>query len=240
MKDTIIFRNRIEVKIISIAIGIIWGILYGIILYGDLSSHSPHFWHNQICLLIMLLIFSIPVLIIRRFKIIFDFKNQLITHIPYFRPKKVYSIDELEVSIQRGKTSFLTWDFVFLQNSKKLFSIHDLDFAYQTRESTDCLKMLLQGDAKFIFNLERAVKQEGFNFIPYDYSLAEHFGSVRAEDRPNWITIKYQKSTQLYTLQVWTFEIDQHKGPKEHILDESTASADTLTRSVLELAHQYL
>ena len=50
MKERITYRNRIEVKILSIAIAIIWGILYTIILIGDLRTQSPHFLHNQMCL----------------------------------------------------------------------------------------------------------------------------------------------------------------------------------------------
>lgn len=241
MKEKIIFRNRIEVKILTIGIGIIWGILYAIILTGDLRTHSPHFWHNQKCLLIMLLVFSIPILIIHRFRIIFDFRNKTITHIPYFKPKKIYSMDELDISIQRGKTGFLTRVFVFFKQSKKLFCIQDIDFVYQTRESVDYLKMLLQGDAKFVFDFERALKSEGYYFTPYDYSLAEHFGSIHSRDTTNWITIKFQKATRTFTLQVFKLKIDPDKGPIGNtIIHETSASPGDLARSALALAHQYL
>lgn len=149
-------------------------------------------------------------------------------------------MDELDISIQRGKTRFLTRDFIFFKRGKKLFCIHDLDFVHQTRESDDYLKMLLQGDAKFVFDFERALKSEGYYFTPYNYSLAEHLGSLHSRDTTNWITIKFQKATRTFTLQVFTVKIDPRKGPREHMAEETSVSPGELTRSALELAHQYL
>ena len=240
MKERITYRNRIEVKILSIAIAIIWGILYTIILIGDLRTQSPHFLHNQTSLFIMLLIFCVPIVIIGRYRIIFDYKNRQITHIPYFRPKKQYRFDELCVSIERGKTTFLTWDFVFTKGGKRLFRISDVDFTYQTRESVDHLKELLQGNAKFVYDLECSIKQEGFLFTPYDYSLSEVIGSVSSKEWNHWITIRYRAETKTFTLQVWKIEIHKDTGPKEYIIEEGTTDADALIQSILELAYRYL
>lgn len=240
MKERITYRNRIEVKILSIAIAIIWGILYTIILIGDLRTQSPHFLHNQTSLFIMLLIFCVPIVMIGRYRIIFDYKNRQITHIPYFGPKKQYRFDVLCVSIERGKTSFLTWDFVFKKDTKRLFRISDVDFAHQTRESADHLKELLQGDAKFVYDLECSIKQEGFLFTPYDYSLSEVIGSVSSKKRNHWITIRYKTETKSFTLQAWKFEIHKDTGPKEYIIEEVTTDADALIQSILELAYRYL
>ena len=240
MKERITYRNRIEVKILSIAIAIIWGILYTIILVGDLRTQSPHFWHNQMSLLIMLFIFCVPIVIIGRYKIIFDYKNRQITHIPYFRPKKQYRFDELYVSIERRKTGFLTWEFIFTKDGKRLFRISDVDFAHQTRKSADHLKELLQGDAKFVYDLERSIKQEGFLFTPYSYSLSEVIGSVSSIEWHQWITIRYQAETKFFTLQVWKIEIHKDTGPKEYIIEEDTTDADALIQSILELAYRYL
>ena len=241
MKEKVIFRNRIEVKILTIGAGIVWFILSALVLILDLRTHNPHFGHNQKCLLMIPLVFSVPILIIHRFRIIIDFRNKTITHIPYFKPKKIDSMDELDISVQRGKTRFLTRVFVFFKQGKKLFCIQDIDFVHQTRESVDYLKMLLQGDAKFVFDFERALKSEGYYFTPYDYSLAEDFGSIHSRDTTNWITIKFQKATRTFTLQVFKLKVDPDKGPIGNtIIHETSASPDDLARSALALAHQYL
>lgn len=240
MKERITYRNRIEVKILSVAIAIIWGILYTIILIGDFRTKSPHFLHNQTSLFIMLLIFCVPIVIIGRYRIIFDYKNRQITHIPYFGPKKQYRFDVLCVSIERGKTTFLTWDFVFKKDAKQLFRISDVDFAHQTRESADHLKELLQGDAKFVYDLERSIQQEGFLFTPYGYSLSETIGSVSSNEWNHWITIRYQAEIEFFTLQVWEIDIHKDTGPKESSIEEVTTDADALIQSILELAYRYL
>ena len=241
MKDKVVFRNRIEVRILAIGLCIIWCVFYAIILFTDLRTHNPHFRNNQTSMLVMLLVFCIPVLIIHRFRIIFDFKERTITHIPYFKPKKIYSMDELDVSTQRGKTRFLTRDYIFCRQGKQLFCINDLDFVRQTHESADYLKILLQGDAKFVFDFESALKSAGYYFSPHDYSLAEHVGAIYSRDTTNWIAIKFHKSKNIFALQVYKLRIDPDKGPiGEILMDEISTSPDDLTRSAIALAHQYL
>ena len=240
MKDRIIYRNRIEMKILSIAITLIWSTLYAIITVSDLQIQSPHFWHNQKCLLITAFVFSIPLFIIGRFKIMFDYKNRQINHVPYLKSKRKYHFDDVCISIERGKTHFLTWNFVFSKDNKRLFSISDVDFEGQTHESADHLKEFLQGDAGFIYNIERRMKQEGYHFTPYGYALCEAFGSVRSKEWSHWITIKYRAEENSFTLQVWKIELHKEKGPKEYILEEQTSDADALIQSILELAYRYL
>lgn len=240
MTDRIVYRNRMEMKIISIAIAIIWSALYTIVLIGDLRAQSPHFWHNQKCLLIMLLVFCVPLLIIGRFKIIFDYRNRQITHIPYFTPRKQYSFDELCVSAERAKVTFLSMEYIFTKGSKRLFRISDVDFEGQTCESADYLKEFLQGDAKFVYDLERSIKQEGYHFTVYTYSLENTIGSVHPEEWNCWITVEYHAETKSFALQVWRIEIHKDKAPQEHIVEELSTDADSLTQTILQLAYRYL
>ena len=121
-----------------------------------------------------------------------------------------------------------------------LFSISDVDFEGQTHESAYHLKEFLQGDAGFIYNIERRMKQEGYLFTPYGYSFCEAFGSVRSKEWSHWITIKYRAEENSFTLQVWKIELHKEKGPKEYILEEQTSDADALIQSILELAYRYL
>lgn len=240
MKERIVYRNRIELKILSITIAIIWGILYAIVLIGDLCTHSPHFWHNQKCLLIMLLVFCTPLLIIGRFKIIFDYKNKLITHTPYFSRKMQYHFDDLCVSIARGKAANFFLDFICKESGKRVFRICDADFENQTRESADYLKELLQGDAKFVYDLERSIRQEGYHFAVYTYSLGGVIGSVCAREWMHWITVEHHADTKSFTLLVKRMKISKYTEPQVSIVEQLTADYDSLTQSVLQLAHLYL
>ena len=240
MKERIVYRNRIEIKILSIAIAIIWGILFAIVLAGDLQAKSPHLGHNLKCLLITLLIFCIPILVISRYRIVFDYRNRQITYVPYFAPKKQHRFDDLCVSIDRRKTSFFSQEFIFTKCGKRIFRISDLDFECQTRESADCLKELLQGDAKFVYDLERSIKQEGYHFTVYTYSLGSVIGSVHSNEWSNWITVEHHTETNSFTLQVKRIEIRKDTEPKEYIVAQQTADSNSLTQSILQLAHLYL
>lgn len=241
MKKTVIYRNRIEVKILSIVCGIIWGILYAVITTCVLITHNPAFWHIQKCMWIIGFFYAIPVLIVFRYRIIFDFSNRIITYVGYFAPKKRYSFDELEVSDSMSqRTACVPNRFVFQINNQKLFQISEIDFEGQTRESASCLKELFKGEAKFLYDLERSIERNGYHVWVCAYSLEEHILNIHGDTYRHWIQVGFQAENGEFSIECWKDETTIDAMHTQKLIQKTTAEFDSLECRILELASQYL
>lgn len=239
MKNIIVYRNRIEVKLLTITCGIIWGTLYLLTTIGDILRQNPMLWHNQKCVLVLGFVFAIPVLIICRFRIIFDYDRRAITKIGYFTPAKRYSFDEITVSVSKGDLP-VPRQYVFKINNQKIFQISEIDFEGQTRESASYLKLLFKGVEKSLYELEQTLEKDGFNVTIYTYSLAPHILSVRGDTYQYWIIVGFKAERGEFSVELWKDETTKNSPYIEKLIEETTMDFDSLECFILELANRYL
>lgn len=162
MENKIItYQNRMETRLLLIAEAIILLPLTFFILINDIIRQSEHLLHNMLCILLVWAIALIPVFIIARYCIKFDYQKRTIAFVPYFAPKKTFSFDDVTVKHVERKLAFPAYDFVFYANDKKLFKISDIDFEAQTKQSADNLKELFTGTEKAMYEWEQKYKKMG-------------------------------------------------------------------------------
>lgn len=149
----IVYKNKLEVKILVIVCGLVFGSLYLFCTITDLSVRNPHFWHNQLCLLQIALLFSIPIVIIARHRIVFDFDKRTVTRRGYLTPERTYDFSELDVDYVL--VSPVVSRFIFSTGGRIVFKLEEFDFQKQTGESSDWLKELFRGEALEIFHIEK-------------------------------------------------------------------------------------
>lgn len=149
----IVYKNKLEIKILAIAIGLLFGVIYLLITINDLIINNPAFWHNQSCLLLIAFVFSLPIIIVARYRIIFDFDKHTVTHRGFFTPEKTYRFSDLDVDYV--VVSSIVSRFVFSLDEKVIFKLEELDFIKQTGESSDWLKELFGGEALEIYHIEK-------------------------------------------------------------------------------------
>ena len=166
----IIYKNKIEVKILAIAIGMIFGALYLFVTISDLRIQNSHFWHNQACLWLMALVFSLPIMIVARHRITFDFDQRTVTRRGFLTPEKVYTFSEMDVDYVI--VSAVVSKFVFSSGKKVIFKLEELDFIKQTGESSDWLKELFHGEALEIFSIEKRLNSSNMIAYATQYSFA--------------------------------------------------------------------
>jgi len=149
----IVYKNKLELKILAITIGLIFGLIYLFITINDLIHDNSHFWHNQLYLWQIALVFSLPCMIVARHRIIFDFDNRTVTRRGFFTPEKTYTFSELNVDYVIVNS--VVSRFVFSVGKKVIFKLEEFDFIKQTGESSDWLKELFHGEALEIFHIEK-------------------------------------------------------------------------------------
>lgn len=149
----IVYKNKLELKILTIAIGLIFGVIYLLITITDLKMNNINFWHNQICLWLIALVCSIPIIIVARHRIIFDFDKCTVTRRGFLTPEKTYKFSDLDVDYVM--VSSVVSRFVFSLDERVVFKLEEFDFIQQTGESSDWLKELFHGDALDIYHIEK-------------------------------------------------------------------------------------
>lgn len=202
MKGNVItYRNRLETRLLLIACAVILIPLFLFVLINDIAKQNEHLVHNLLCMLLCAAIISIPILIIVRYRIVFDFQNRTITYVHYFKPKKVFSFDDVKVRHTELNLAFPAYDFTFYVDEKKIFKISDIDFVGQTKQSDECLKELFTGTEKAMFDWERKYREKGV--IPYVSYANEKSNRVLMLPEEN-ITfhIIYLAEEDLYAIQV--------------------------------------
>jgi hypothetical protein len=237
MKDVIVYRNRIEVKILGIVWSVIWvGLSLAVMIYEILTQRYA-FWLNLKPILFLAFLNVIPILIIFRFRIIIDFDNRTITRIGYFSGKKKYSFDALNVSVEhKGILTF----YVFSQKQKKLFEISEIDFEGQTNAEANRLKALFKGDAKRLYELECSMAEKGFYFAVYRYVFEGEIGAVSDPMFRYWIGVEFNATDCTISLKVWNIQIQEGMGHRDILVEQVDVSLDSLEENLLALAERYL
>ena len=93
-KDIVIYKNRIEVKILSIVYFIIFVPNLIILLVEIVKRGINELWPFIIMFGCIFLFIGFWIFIIARYRVKFDFINENITYTPYFkRPKNLFIID---------------------------------------------------------------------------------------------------------------------------------------------------
>ena len=157
----IIYKNRLETRLLLIVCAVIFVPLFLFTFINDLIHQSEHLVHNLLSMLLCAAIVSIPILIIVRYRIVFDFQNRTITYVHYFKPKKTFSFDDVKVRHTELNLAFPAYDFTFYVDEKKIFKISDIDFVGQTKQSDDHLKKLFTGTEKAMFDWEMKYREKG-------------------------------------------------------------------------------
>ena len=178
----IIYKNKLELKILTIGIGLIFGVIYLLITINDLKINNFNFWHNQICLWMIALVFSLPIIIVARHRIIFDFDKCTVTHRGFLTPEKTYKFSELDVDYVI--VSSVVSRFVFSLGERVVFQLEEFDFIKQTGESSDWLKELFHGDALEIYHIEKRINSLDIIAYATKYSFTPGL-TIYINDRNN-------------------------------------------------------
>lgn len=223
MKSNVItYRNRLETRLLLIVCAVIFIPLFLFVLINDIAKQSEHLVHNLLCMLLLAAIVSIPVLIIARYRIVFDFQNRTITYVHYFKPKKVFSFDDVKVRHTELNLAFPAYDFTFYVDDKKIFKISDIDFVGQTKQSDECLKELFTGTEKAMFDWERKYREKGV--IPYvSYANEKSNRVLMLPEESITFHIIYLEEEDLFAIQVCELVQEEHVTPgtkekEEHFL----------------------
>ena len=242
MKNKIVYRNKIELIILIVAFSIIYIPLFSYVVINDIIKNSPYILSNIGGLLIFLFVLLIPILIISRFKNIFDYDNNKVIYIPYFKKKKVYNFDDLEIVYQHSKTTVLCYDFIFYYNKEKLFKISDIDFKGQTKCDPVYLKKIFKGIEKRIFELEIKLKEENVDVYVYSYSIPNIKISIGINDYHYSIEIEYNSYCDKFHCSIIKKEMENegyYKVPTVSLLENISINLDDLEKVCLSYIHKF-
>lgn len=237
MKDNVItYKNRLETRLLLIVCAVIFVPLFLFTFINDLIHQSEHLVHNLLSMLLCAAIVSIPILIIVRYRIVFDFQSRTITYVHYFKPKKVFSFDDVKVRHTELQLAFPAYDFIFYVDDKKIFKISDIDFVGQTKQSDDRLKELFTGTEKAMFDWELKYREKGV--IPYvSYANEKSNRILRMLDTDITFHIIYLEQEDLFAIQVCNLvqEIPSSLGTREeHFLPKKVIEEHLVSPSNLD------
>ena len=237
MKDNVItYKNRLETRLLLIVCAVIFVPLFLFTFINDLIHQSEHLVHNLLSMLLCAAIVSIPILIIVRYRIVFDFQSRTITYVHYFKPKKVFSFDDVKVRHTELQLAFPAYDFIFYADDKKIFKISDIDFVGQTKQSDDRLKELFTGTEKAMFDWELKYREKGV--IPYvSYANEKSNRILRMLDTDITFHIIYLEQEDLFAIQVCNLvqEIPSSSGTREeHFLPKKVIEEHLVSPSNLD------
>ena len=238
MSGKIIYKNKAEVKILSAVCGIIYGILVCMILITDIAHRNERLLNNQLVLLVIFCWTLLPILIINRYKIAFDFDRRVIVYTGYFLPTREYSFDQL--SATRVVKSWIVVDYVFTAEGKRLFKVSEVDFLHQTKANIACLKYFFTGNAKRLFDMERRITEEGFDIVVYHYDLTEFICKVSQNNVCRHLSVGYLKEKDRFAIAVHHTYLDNGATPKDVVIDSTECDFDMLESNILVLAREYL
>lgn len=242
-KDIIVYKNKLESRIINISIGIIYIPLFCYILINDLITQSEHFLNNLKYITVIGLVVMIPIIIINRFKIIFDYKNKIIKYRSYFKLTKTYNFDDITIIYKKAKGNVLAFEYIFYYNNKKIFKLDDISFVDNTKESIDYLKELFSGTEKEIFNLEKNLRNENVEVTVYNYSKPNIFFIISINDSKIIIDVGYDSFVDDFLLEVKEQSVyteGYQKFIESEIIDKRRCKLDELYNICYELTMNYI
>ena len=224
----IVYKNRLETRLLLIVYCVIFLPLTLFVLISDIIRQNEHLLKNLLSLLLVMAVASIPLLIIVRYKIIFNYQNRTITYVHYFKPKKIFSFDEIKVQHVELQMAFPAYDFVFYAGDKKVFKISDIDFVGQTKQSDDCLKELFTGTEKAMFDWEMKYREQGV-IAHVSYTTEKSNRILLMLDQNITFHIIYLEQEDLFAIQVCKPVSQEGSSPSLGIKEE-----DFLPKKVLE------
>ena len=196
-KENIVYKNRIEVKILLIVYIIIL-VPVSIALIVTLIK-TREFTPAAIFVCLFILLMIIILLIINRFNIVFDYENEIIKYTGYLSKTKKYPFKDINVHLKKSRTTLpYDYDYVFLTSDDKSFKISNINFESETKKSADYLDLLLTGNQKTICSLKKLNIKDGYIGF-YTYDLSEQIASVYLSNNFS-IKIGYDNNLSCYKL----------------------------------------
>lgn len=206
----IIFKNRIEVKILMIVYTILFIPVSILLIITAIKTNNP-----ELLTIFTFVLFFIGMLyIINRFRIIFDYEKELIKYTSYFSKTKTYTFQEIKVHYEKNKNTLPNdFKYIFLYNSKVIFKISSIDFEGQTKESVDYLNQLFTDEQRIIYSLKDLNIKDGYIGF-YTYELADQ---IAATYLSNNITIKLGYDQTINCLKLRVFSDNDIKKIQEEL-----------------------
>jgi len=174
MDKIIVFKNRIEVKILAIVYVILFIPTSVLLIIYVINTHDYH----MLILFVFIFVFLFILYIINRFSIIFDYQKEEIRFTNYFSKIKVFNFKEIKVYYEKSKNTLPNcFDYIFYHNDIKIFKIDSINFEAQTKESCEYLNKLFSGVQKYIYELNKLSIKDGYIGF-YTYNLSERIAAV--------------------------------------------------------------
>ena len=225
-------------KILSISIGVLFGLLECFILISDIVNKNENMLHNQSVICIIALFPLAAIGIINRYKIVFDYDQEILTYTSYLRSTKQYTFDE--ISISRTTKSWLLVDYHFQVDGKRIFKISEVDFEGQTKASADYLKHFFKGNARVLFDVEKHILQAGLEMVVFHYDLDDVIGVVSKGRARHYLSIRYLAEEDVLTVSVHELHPNDVDMLENNVIERLYCHLDTLADCILELSGKYL
>ena len=238
--ERITYRNRVEIKIISIFYAIIFGGLFMYALISNMVSNNDLILNNLLNLILGFLPFLVILWIIARYKIVFDFNKKEITYVHYFKAKHTYKFSDIKAHLVRAKTTLPNeYTFIFIYNDKVAFKISSLDFEFQTKEKADLLKDFFIRNSKFIYELEKEIKKLGIDISIYSYELIDTIGGLYYGDKNLIIKFGYLTDLNCFTINVCECIWDINYVPKSNVIENISVERENLLSLLTQYYEKY-
>lgn len=219
-KDVVIYKNRVEVKILTIVFFIVFIPLIILLLVETVKRGIIELLPYIVVTFCFFLFVGFWIFIIARYKVIFDFTNKTVSYTPYFKRTKRYKFKEIVIKFVSDKTIFETHDIYFYVNNKKIFKISEMDFEFKTKCNISCLIKSFKEEKKIISDIEKYLLEDSAPIKIYNYSFHEHIGVIYLTNKH--ISFGYDNKAQSFIIKVYEEFINEQFIPESKILFEST------------------
>lgn len=238
-KDIVIYKNRIEVKILSIVYFIIFVPILIILLVETVKRGINELWPFIIMFGCIFLFIGFWIFIIARYRVKFDFINENIIYTPYFKRTKNYRFNEVSIEFVRDKTILETYDIYFYVNNKKVFKISEPDFEFQTKCNSCCLRKLFKGEAKIIYDTEKYLMEYGASIRIFNYSFDKNIGVIYLTNKH--ISFGFDNKLKSFIIIVYEDYVNEQLKPVSKILyrNNKEINSSDLIYEILEVFQKY-
>lgn len=207
----IIFRNRIEIKILTVAYVIIFIPSSILLIITAIKTKSP----ELLSIFAFVLFFLAILYIINRFRIVFNYEKEVIKYTGYFSKTESYTFKDIKVRYEKSRNSLPNdCNYVFLYNNKVIFKISSINFEGQTKKSINYLNQLFTDEQRIIYCLKDLNIKDGYIGF-YTYELAEQIATAYLY---NNITIKLGYNQTIACLKLIVF-LDNDINKKQEELE---------------------
>lgn len=170
----IIFRNRIEIKILTVVYVIIFIPSSILLIITAIKTKSQ----ELLSIFAFVLFFLAILYIINRFRIVFNYEKEVIKYTSYFSKTESYTFKDIKVRYEKSRNSLPNdYNYVFLYNNKVIFKISSINFEGQTKKSINYLNQLFTDEQRIIYCLKDLNIKDGYIGF-YTYELAEQIATA--------------------------------------------------------------